>query len=149
MLSNITVEYWHWWVLGVVLLILEVFAPGAFMLWLGISAGVVGALVLIAPAMALKIQLLVFAILGVASIVAWRLYVKRNPPPPTDEPTLNRRGTQYIGRVFTLDDAIVNGVGKLIIDDTTWKVAGPDLAPGARVRVVRVDNTVLMVEAVV
>lgn len=148
MLSEMAVAYWHWWVLGIVLLIMEVFAPGAFMLWLGISAGVVGGLVLAVPAVPLKIQLLVFAALSLVSIVGWRLYVKKNPPPPTDEPTLNRRGTQYIGRVFTLDEPIVNGVGKLVVDDTTWKVAGPDTGAGARVRVAKVDNTVLQVEPI-
>lgn len=147
MLGTMMVEYWHWWVLATILLILEVFAPGAFMLWMGIAAAVIGALLLVAPELSLEVQLLTFSVLSVASIVGWRLYVRRNPPERTDEPTLNRRGSQYIGRVFTLDEPIVNGVGKLRVDDTTWKVAGPDLATGARVRVARVDNTVLMVEA--
>jgi membrane protein implicated in regulation of membrane protease activity len=147
MLGTMMVEYWHWWVLATILLILEVFAPGAFMLWMGIAAAVIGALLLIAPDLTLEVQLLAFSILSVASIVGWRLYVRRNPPEQTDEPTLNRRGSQYIGRVFTLDEPIVNGVGKLRVDDTTWKVAGPDLPLGARVRVGRVDNTVLLVEA--
>ena len=146
--GELAVEYWHWWVLGTVLLILEVFAPGAFMLWMGIAAAIVGAVLLVAPVVSLEVQLLVFAILSVASIVGWRVYVRRNPPEPTDEPTLNRRGTQYIGRVFTLDEPIVNGVGKLRVDDTTWKVAGPDLPLGARVRVAKVDNIVLLVESV-
>ena len=34
--------YWHWWVLGIVLVILEIFSPAAFFLWLGISAGIIG-----------------------------------------------------------------------------------------------------------
>ena len=148
MLANTPVEYWHWWVLGTVLLILEVFSPGAFMLWMGISAAVVGAILLAAPGLTLEIQLLVFAVLSVGSIVAWRLYRRSHPPGPTDEPMLNRRGSQYIGRVFTLDEPIVNGFGKLRVDDTSWKVAGPDLPGGARVRVVAVDNTILRVEAV-
>ena len=37
-------EFWHWLVLGVVLATIEIFAPGVFFLWLGISAGIVGIL---------------------------------------------------------------------------------------------------------
>ncbi len=142
------VEYWHWWVLGTALLILEILTPGAFMLWLGIAAGIVGTLLLVAPGIAWEVQLLVFAVLSVASIAAWRVYRRRNPPRATDEPTLNRRGAQYVGRVFTLEEPIVNGYGKLRVDDTTWKVAGADLPSGARVRVTGVDNTVLAVAAI-
>lgn len=148
MIAESPVEYWHWWVLGTVLIILEVFAPGAFMLWMGIAAAVVGMILLVVPAMALEFQLLVFAVLSVGSIVVWRGYRRRHPPAASDQPMLNRRGTQYIGRVFTLDEPIVNGFGKLRVDDTTWKVAGPDLSGGARVRVTAVDNTVLNVVAV-
>jgi len=49
-------------------------------------------------------------------------------------------------RVFTLDAPIVNGIGKLNIGDTTWKVVGEDLPAQARVRVTGVDGTVLTVE---
>ncbi|HHO67888.1 MAG TPA: NfeD family protein, partial [Gammaproteobacteria bacterium] len=64
----------------------------------------------------------------------------------TDQPTLNRRGEQYIGRVFTLETPLVNGMGKIRIDDTTWKIEGPDCEPGTRIRVTGVDGTILKVE---
>ena len=64
----------------------------------------------------------------------------------SDEPHLNRRGEQYIGRVFTLDVAIVNGQGKVRVDDTTWKVQGDDCPVGTRVRVHGVDGVVLLVK---
>lgn len=66
----------------------------------------------------------------------------------TDAPTLNRRGQQYVGRVFTLSEAIVNGVGKIKVDDTLWKVKGKDTEVGKRVRVTEVDGVVLLVESV-
>ncbi|TFG86238.1 MAG: NfeD family protein, partial [Hyphomicrobiales bacterium] len=90
-------------------------------------------------------QVLLFAVLAVVSLVAWRDYQRRHPS-PTDEPALNRRGEQYIGRVFTLDEAIVNGTGKIRVDDTTWKVSGGDQPHGATVRVTGVAGTVLTVE---
>jgi membrane protein implicated in regulation of membrane protease activity len=139
-------EYWHWWVLGVVLLILEVFSPGAFFLWLGLAAGVVGAVLLLLPDLDWQLQLLLFAVLSVVSIVAGRSWLRRHPI-ETDLPTLNRRGEQYVGRVFTLEQPVVNGTGKIRVDDTTWKIRGDDREAGSRVRVTGVDGTVLLVDS--
>ena len=139
-----TVTYWHWWILGAVLVTLEIFAPGAFLLWMGVAAGVVGVVVLVLPGLGWEYQLLIFALVSVASIALWRLWRRRHPL-ETDQPTLNRRGEQYVGRVFTLEQPIVNGVGKIRVDDSTWRAEGPDCAAGARVRVVGVDGTLLRV----
>ena len=139
------VEFWHWWVLGVVLLILEVFAPGAFFLWLALAAGIVGLVVMMIPAMAWEAQLLLFALLSVASFLLGRLWLRRHPI-ETDLPTLNRRGEQYVGRVFTLEEPVVNGNGKIRVDDTTWKIRGDDCVAGTRVRVTGVDGTVLLID---
>ncbi len=141
--SDIT--HWHWWVLGVVLVILEIFSPAAFFLWMGIAAGLVGFLLLAVPDVGWVSQVLAFAVLSVLSIVLGRSYLARHPI-KTDQPTLNRRGEQYIGRVFTLDAAVVNGVGKIRVDDTSWKVNGPDCPAGSTVRVTGVDGTVLLIE---
>ena len=137
--------YWHWWVLGVVLVILEIFSPGAFFLWMGISAGVVGLILLVAPEMAWTIQLLLFALFSVVSIVLWNKRLKSHPI-ETDQPALNRRGEQYVGRVFTLEEPVVNGQGKIQVDDSTWKITGSDCVSGTQVRVIGVDGVVLQVE---
>ena len=39
-------DYWHWWVLAILLLILEVFSPAAFFVWIGLAAGIMGFVVL-------------------------------------------------------------------------------------------------------
>lgn len=143
MLQQLT--YWHWFILAAVLIILEVFAPGAFLLWIGIAAGVVGAALYLAPGMGWEYQLILFSVAAVGSILLWRSYRGKNPV-VSDEPTLNRRGAQYVGRVFTLDAPIVDGVGKIRVDDSTWKIEGVDCPAGAKVKVVGIDNTVLKVE---
>jgi membrane protein implicated in regulation of membrane protease activity len=140
------VEFWHWWVLGVALIILEAFAPGAFFLWLGIAAGIAGAALLVFPSLGVEYQGLIFALFAVASIVVWRRYLKRNPI-ASDRPQLNRRGEQYIGRTMTLAEPIVEGRGKIRLGDTLWRIEGADLPAGSQVRVVGVDGTVLKVEA--
>ena len=72
-------------------------------------------------------------------------WLKRHPT-ETDQPRLNRRGEQYLGRVFTLEHPVVNGLGKIRVDDSTWKISGPDCSEGTQVRVVGVDGVVLRVE---
>jgi len=139
------VSFWHWLVLAVALMILEVFAPGAFFLWLGISAAAVGGIVYMVPDLGWENQLLVFSVLSVVSIIVWRKFFKTTPE-DTDQPSLNRRGHQYIGRVFTLDEAIHNGTGKIRVDDSTWKVRGEDSPEGTQVEVTGLDGTVLLVK---
>ena len=139
------ITFWHWMILGVVLVILEVLAPGIIFLWMGIAAIATGLIVLAADTLGWEYQILVFAGLSVVSVVAGRMWV-RSRPTETDHPTLNRRGEQYIGRVFVLEEPLVNGVGKLRVDDTTWKINGGDLPAGTRVRVAQANGTVLQVE---
>lgn len=136
---------WQWWLVGVVLVILEMFAPGTFFLWLGISALIVGALLWFIPDMIWQIQLLIFAIMSVSSLVVFRFYLKKNPI-ETDAPTLNRRGEQYIGQVYTLEEPIVNGFGKVKIGDSLWKVKGKDLERGHNVKVTGIEGIILQVD---
>lgn len=141
------VDHWSWWILAIVLLVLEAFAPGTFFLWMGIAAGVVGALLLFVPELGWEYQVFIFALISVISIILWRFYFRRHPP-VSDQPALNRRGEQYVGRTFTLSEPIVNGQGKIRVDDTTWKITGEECVAGSRVKVVGVDGVLLKVERV-
>ena len=138
--------YWHWLILAVALIILEILMPGAYFLWMGISAAAVGGAMFIFPEMPLLTQILIFAVLSVITVMIYKTHKKKNPV-VTDEPALNRRGEQYLGRSFTLSEPIVNGMGKVKVDDSTWKVTGTDMEVGATVRVVAVDGTTFKVEA--
>jgi inner membrane protein len=140
-------DYWLWWALGLALVIIEMAAPGVFFLWLGIAAGVVGFVVLAVPDLSWQAQVFLFAILSLASVAVGRWLVNRYPI-HTDEPRLNRRGEQYVGRVFTLEQPIVNRQGKIRVDDSTWKIEGTDCTAGTNVRVVGVDGVVLKVQRV-
>jgi hypothetical protein len=140
-------DYWHWWALGLALVVVEMAAPGVYFLWLGIAAGVVGFVVLALPELSWQTQVFLFAILSVVSGAMGRWLVMRYPI-RSDEPRLNRRGEQYVGRVFTLEQAIVNRQGKIRVDDSTWKIEGTDCPAGTNVRVVGVDGVVLKVQRV-
>ena len=140
------IEFWYWLIAAVVMVIIEMIIPAAYFLWMGVSAFVVGLLLYAIPALPLLIQVIIFGVLSVVSLLLYKRYQKTNPA-EKDEPSLNRRGEQYIGRMFTLEEPIVNGVGKIRVDDSSWKVMGPDMPVGSKVRVMSVDGTAFNVEA--
>ena len=146
MIGGYQPDFWHWWILALVLIIAETLLPGTFFLWMGISATVLGLLAWLIPAMGWETQVMLFAILSLVSILAWRAWQRRHPD-VSDQPMLNRRGAQYVGRVFVLESPIQNGYGKVRVDDTLWRVRGTDAEAGSRVRVKAADGVVLEVES--
>lgn len=141
------IAFWHWFVLGVVLAGIEVLIPGTFLLWLGIAAGVVGVIALIAPGLGWEMQFALFAVLAVLSVFIGRTVIRRYSP-AIEESTLNRRGEQFVGRIFVLAEAIENGRGAIRVGDSLWRVQGPDSPAGDRVRVTASDGALLHVEPV-
>jgi inner membrane protein len=135
---------WNWFILAGVLLAIEVMVPGTFFLWLGLSAALVGGLSLVID-WAWQLQLVAFAVLALVSFIIWWRFGR-----PGDTaaalPFLNRRADAYVGRVFTLEKPIVDGSGTVRIDDSIWRVAGPDCPAGSRVKVARADAATLVVE---
>jgi membrane protein implicated in regulation of membrane protease activity len=122
----------------------EVLAPGVFLLWLGIAAGVVALVVLAFPGMPHLWQAALFVIASLALIPAYRHFF-RGADAATDQPLLNRRAEQFIGQSYVLHTAIVRGNGRIQVGDALWTVTGPDLPAGARVRVIGADSMTLKV----
>jgi hypothetical protein len=141
------IVFWNWWVFALVLIIVEVLVAGTFFLWMGISAGIVGLVLYLIPGLDWQIQLSLFATFSVISIIISRLWLAKHAraEPPS---TLNRRGSQYIGRQFTLSEPIVNGIGRLNVDDTIWRISGPDMETGSQITVEGMDGTILKVKPV-
>jgi len=142
----IALGVWNWFILGAILLLLELFAPGAFMLWLGLAALAVGLISLVVD-WSWQAQLVAFAVLSLALTPVWRRYAPKVER-PSDSPLLNRRSESYVGRSFTLENPIIDGVGRVRIDDTIWRVTGPDSPAGSQVRIVRAEGANLFVERV-
>jgi len=137
--------FWYWLVLAAVFGVVEVAVPAMVCIWFAAAALGAAAIAWIFPGLSWEQQALIFAALAIASVVLGRMAFAPARAPRTER-RLNRRGESYIGRIFTLDGAIVDGRGRLKIDDTVWLVAGPDLPVGTRVRVAGADNTLLLVE---
>ncbi len=142
------IRYWHWLIFGVALLILEMFAPGAVFMWLGISALGVGGLLLALPDTSWELQFLVFATLSVVSVLAWKLFAKRSGQTgKDDEDTMNQRGRSLIGKEFVIEQPLAGGSGRMRVGDSYWRMEGPDLPAGSRVRVIDADGATLKVGA--
>lgn len=135
---------WNWLIVGVLLMALELLAPGIFLFWLGLAAFLVGMLsFIIAPSW--QWQMLLFAVFAAAAVPIWRRVAQQNPG-ANPNPFLNRRTDALVGRVFTLDRPIVDGAGIVRVDDTVWRVSGPDVAAGTKVKIVQADGASLTVD---
>jgi inner membrane protein len=141
---DITIIFWYWWVASAAFLGLEMLSPGFFFVWMGFSAFVTGVLLFFIPAISPEFQLSFFAVLSMISAIWGRNYIRKHEK-ETDHPYLNQRGAQYIGKTFTVIEAIENGQGKVKVGDSPWRVEGEDCPAGASVRVVAVDGATLKV----
>ena len=137
---------WSWIILGLGLMGLELLAPGAFLLWLGLAAMLTG-LIDWGFGLSWQAAALVFAALSVGAVLVGRAVTRDRGEEGGERPDLNRRGESLVGRVFTLDRPIAGGSGRIRVDDSSWRIVGPEMPAGAAVRVVRVEGATLVVEA--
>ncbi len=135
-----------WMIAGIALAILEMFVPGVYLLWFGL-AGVATGLLAMAWPMSFNGELIAFAAFAVISVAVGRIVTKRATGGAGEQPYLNRRADGLVGRIVILTGAIENGAGRLSVDDTIWRVEGPDMPAGTRAVITGVDGTTLKVTA--
>jgi inner membrane protein len=141
-----TLGNWNWLIFGVILMALEVLAPGIFLFWLGLAALLVGLIgSVLHPSW--EVEILLFAAFAIAAVPLWRRMARSNTAVSESNPFLNRRTEALVGRVFTLEKPIIDGAGTVRIDDTIWRIAGPDTPAGTRVKIVHVSGADLTVAA--
>jgi len=133
-MSGFTVVFWHWFALAGVLLL-----PRDDDAWCGIPvpgdrAFVTGVVKLIWTSAPLDATwgLRRVSIAAFAGMRGWIRQVFK----VREGDKLNERGGQLVGTTITLSDAIRNGQGRVRVGDGSWNVNGPDMASGARVRVI-------------
>lgn len=139
-------QVYAWAGLCLLLIAAETVVPGAFLMWLGFAAGVMFLIVLAVPGMPLLAQAVLFTIFSFGFVWLYRRFF-RDRDRKTDQPALNRRTAQLVGRVTPLTQAIVQGSGRVQIADAYWDVTGPELPAGTPVRIVGADGMTLKVEA--
>ncbi len=144
MFDEVGLQPWIWLVLGLLLIGLETVVPGIFLLWLGIAAILTG-LVDAAFDLSWQASFVTFAVLSLAAVLIGRALTWRGSAGGAG--SLNRRAESLIGRRFTLDRPIVSGEGRIKVDDTVWRIIGPDLPAGRDVVVRGLEGATLVVEA--
>lgn len=135
-------QAWIWLSAGLLLCAAEALAPGIFLLWIGLAALATGLLLMAVP-LAFAETLVSFGVLAIILVMVGRLvYGARGGK--SDGAFLNRRAEALVGREFVLHEPIVEGAGHIRVGDSIWRVAGPDLPAGSRVRVTGVEDGVLL-----
>ena len=135
-----------WGIAATLLAIAELVVPGIFLLWLAIAAGLTALIALLVPIGA-PLQLLAFSVLSAIAVSAGRFwYVSR--PAGSSDPLLNDKAARLIGRPVTVSEAIVQGEGRVKVDDSSWRATGPDTPAGTRMTVVEVDGATLVVACI-
>lgn len=147
MLADLLASY-GWWLLALLLIAAELLAPGYFLLWIGLAAGVMGLIMLAFPGMPFIAQAIAFALISIAVCLVYWKYIRPAAELRDDQPLLNRKGERMIGRRISVVEPIVNGRGKARVGDSVWLVEGDDCAVGTSVEVVGVQGTTLKVVAV-
>ncbi len=138
---------WAWIVGGLILLAIELLAPGGIFVWLGSSAIVTGLISFLLP-MGLPMQWAVYGMLCIVAIVLWLKYGRKAMNTKTDNPFLNKRAKRLVGRETVLKEAIEQGFGTVKMDDSVWRVSGIDLKQGTKVKISGYEGTILKVEEV-
>ncbi len=142
------ISAWHWASLGIILLIMEILGTAGFLIGSAIAAFLMATIISIVPDMNWKWQLAVFSS---TAIIFSIIYLKRfaNFNENSDQPNLNNRAAQLIGKRYTLNEAIVNGQGKIQVGDTFWKISCDDeLQESTSIEVTGIDGMTLIVKRV-
>ncbi len=135
---------WNWFILGLILLGIELAFPGAVFIWLGVAALLTGAIALTGTT-TWQVDIVIFAALSVVLLLLGRKYFRRGPDVGRTE-NLNKRGSEYIGNTYELAEDMKNGNGRLYIGDTFWRIRGETAKAGTRIRVIGTSGPVLLVE---
>lgn len=139
-----------WLVAAALLLVATILMPGiAVVLWFfALSGFIVGGASMLID-LTWQLQTSIFAILGVALVIVWSdLDRARGINGDAGRHVNERRPVALVGRIFRLEKPIVDNVGVLTTGDTAWRISGEDCAAGRRVRVQRVEGTLLIVDPV-
>jgi membrane protein implicated in regulation of membrane protease activity len=152
MLQNLsqTLGPWGWAILGLILLSAEIFLPGVYLVWFGLAGITLGIISLALWDFSFwtwHFQLIAFAVLSLAYVVVARRTLKSSNN-ASDEPNLNNREASLIGRTAVLSEPIIEGRGRIKLDDTWWRIEGADAPIGARVEVISAAAQLLHVRLI-
>ncbi len=135
-------EFWHWWALALILVVVEALVPSGVFVALAVSAGIMGGLFLYLPDLSWQAQLAGFG--GIALVLSYPTtywYRKKLDSHNNMEEIMSH----FIGQDLVLTSAIQNGFGEIELDGRIWSLKGPDIKKGVKVRIVDMDGNMLVV----
>ena len=136
----------NWLLLTLIFVIIELTTFTLLFVWFAIAAVIMAGITYLFPELTLIAQLWTFALLLLSSVIIW-YRVFRKPPENMGDKYLNNRSARYIGQTVTLSEAVINGRGKVQLDDGFWTVeCSEDLPVGSRVTVVDEKGVILLVK---
>ncbi len=140
-------SHWHWFVLGVILLAIEVLGAPGMLLGLAIAALSVSGLTYFEIITHWQYMLLYFAITGfVFSLIYWKLFKRYNDK--TDAPDLNDFSAQMVGTRFILIKDYSVGKHRIQIDDTFWQCElEQDMAQDQQAEVISYEGNLLKISS--
>jgi membrane protein implicated in regulation of membrane protease activity len=136
-------NFMHWLVLGLSLIILELFLWTVFLLWIGASAITVSIFFYLMPDTSWPIQLLIFVALSLTSTSL----AKRYYPVKTVDDELHEKAKTFIGKECKVS-SIEDGIIKVQIGKSLWFARGTGLSVGQAVKIVGVDGSTFIVELI-
>ncbi len=139
---------WHWLVFGFSLLIAEILLPGVFLLWWGLAALVIAAVVALVPTLPLSIVIVGYALLAIILSLLWWKYQHGKDRADQAKTSLNQRDHAMLGLRGSVREVSDNGIGRGYFGDTTWRIQGQNLQVGDIVEVQRVEGITLWVRKV-
>src|SRR5258708_33540891 len=101
-----TLGTWNWLIFGLILMTLELLAPGVFPFWLGLAALLVG-LISFAIHPPWQLQLLMFAVFAAAAVPLWRRVARNHSAARASNPFLNKRAAALGGRALILEKPVL------------------------------------------
>ncbi|MBB6055137.1 NfeD family protein [Tolumonas osonensis] len=140
-------SYWHWLILGSILLLLELFGTAGLLLWTGIAALLTAVIVFLAEP-GIYTQWSLFAIFSIITTWCW-FRLNKQDKPSAEVKVLNQRIQRCIGVQTTLLEDVRLGKSRVRIEDTVWVVLTNEALPaGAVVKVVAAEGTYLVVKSI-
>lgn len=140
-----------WFYLSGLLLVAEILGAIGYLLWISVAALIVGIFSLLLPQLPLEWQGLMFAMLTVVIAFLWSYWLRERYQEGSSNDTekLNQRILQLIGTHATLSEAMHNGIGRITIGDSSWRVqATVNLPVGTVVEVIGVVGVTLIVRTI-
>lgn len=140
---------WGWAILGIVLLGVEILSGTFYLLWFGISSLLIGILLWVFPQTSLATQLLLFSVLSLCSLTAWRTYYRQHSP----DLRIGQSRGEEIGRTGIVIEAVsVEGSGRIqftqgLMGAREWAAVADEAIPtGEHAVVVAVEGNSLRIK---